>query len=83
MDYRYTRHQVARGTRPDAVKDTRLFLVKATSVLHATYQIRLLAFMAHEQGKQLVLQVLPNTELGPSLKKLRREHPKLIIVERK
>ncbi|UCD58263.1 MAG: hypothetical protein JSV16_03885 [Candidatus Hydrogenedentota bacterium] len=82
VEYRYTRHQVARAALPDAETDRRIYLIKNVSVLHATYQVRLLAFAAMQKGKKLVLRIPRNCTLGPSLKRLRKEHPKLIEVER-
>lgn len=52
-----TRHQTPRGTRTDAEKFNRLYLVKNVSTLRATYQIRLLAFRAVSEGLKLVIKV--------------------------
>jgi hypothetical protein len=82
MRYRHTRHQVPRGALPDAETHNRVFLIKNVSLLHATYQVRLLAFNAGEMGKKLVLRVPEACKLGPSLAALRREQPNLILVER-
>ncbi len=48
---------LARGVRPDAETSSSVYLVKNVAMLRATYQIRLLAFLAAERGRQLVLQV--------------------------
>ena len=80
MDYKYTRHQVARGTRPDAEVGDRVYLVKNVSTLRATYQIRLLAFMTMERQSKLILKV-PKTcrfhrslvELMKATKHIKRE----------
>ena len=55
MELRQRRHQVARGTRPDAESPTELLLSKPVSELRATYQIRLLTFRAVREGKKLGL----------------------------
>ena len=82
MEYRYTRHQVPRGTLPDAETSGRIFLIKNVKLLRATYQIRLLAFKAEQSGKRLVLRVPKQCRLHKTLRELRRERPKLIQLER-
>jgi hypothetical protein len=64
---RQTKHQVARGTRPDAAKSNRLYLIKNVKVLRATYQIRLLAFKAETEGLKLILVVPPACQYDQSL----------------
>ena len=64
---RQTKHQVARGTRPDAAKSNRLYLIKNVKVLRATYQIRLLAVKAETEGLKLVLVVPPACKYDRSL----------------
>ena len=79
---RYTSHQVARGARADAETRDAYYLLKAPTVLHATYQIRLLAFMASTRGKKLIIQVPKHCKKGPSLIRLMKEVPNLIRFER-
>ena len=57
MEYRYTSHQTARGTRPDGNFGSTLYLVKRVSLLRLTYQIRLLTMMAATQRGRLVIQI--------------------------
>lgn len=57
MEFKFTKHQVARSAMPDAEAFNRMYLVKNVSRLRATYQIRLLAFKALDKGMQLVLRV--------------------------
>lgn len=57
IDYRYTSHQVARGSRPDAVSGTTSYLFKSVSVLRLTYQVRLLTFLAAERGGRLIIRM--------------------------
>lgn len=52
-----TKHQVPRAASADAEKFNRIYLIKNVRYLRATYQIRLLAFRAISEGKQLVLKV--------------------------
>ena len=70
MQFKYTRHQVPRGSRPDADKNNKVYLIKKVSMLRATYQIRLLAFMAVEKQKELVLLVPKTAQFHVSLKEL-------------
>ncbi len=84
MEFRYTKHQVARGARPDAIDPVNgnLLLAKFPSKLHATYQIRLLLFMAIKHGIKLVLRVHPDTKLSKALARLQKENSKHLKVER-
>ena len=70
MQFRYTRHQVPRGSRPDAETPTEIILAKNVSVLRATYQIRLLAFRATEEARKLVLRVPRSCRFDTSLERL-------------
>ncbi len=45
-----TRHQTARGTRPDGARGRELILFKNCSELRLTYQIRLLTYFAAQKG---------------------------------
>jgi hypothetical protein len=80
--FRFTRHQVPRGTRPDSETHDRIYLIKNVTLLHATYQVRLLLFKAEQTGKKLVLRIPKACKLGRDLAELRREHAASIVVER-
>jgi hypothetical protein len=82
MKFKQTRHQVPRGTRADAEKGETLYLLKKVPTLHATYQVRLLAFRAQKEGKRLVIRAPKVFEPAPSLKRLMVENPHLIRIER-
>jgi hypothetical protein len=82
MEFRYTKHQVARGARPDAIINGNLVLAKFPSMLRATYQIRLLLFMAVKQKVKLVVRVRRETKLSPAMSRLAKEHPKNFKLER-
>jgi hypothetical protein len=82
MKLHYTRHQVARGSRPDAEIGDKLYLLKKVFVLHATYQVRLLAYRAQQEGRRLVIRVPRGFKPGPSLKALMDEIPGVIRIER-
>ncbi len=81
VDFRYTRHQVARRAKPDARQGDRLHLIKNVSFLRATYQIRLLAFTCQEAGQKLVLSVPKGCRFAPDLLTLVRSMPKTIVRE--
>ena len=82
MEFRYTKHQVARGSRPDIETCDELYLIKNVTVMHATYQVRLLTYRAYQEGKRLVLRVPGYCTPGPSLRSLMSEFPRLIGLEK-
>lgn len=67
-----------RGTCPDAETSERITLIKAVTLLRATYQVRLLALKAAETGKILVLKVPAACNFDSSLNRLIRSAPGLI-----
>jgi hypothetical protein len=81
MEFKYTRHQVARSARPDAEAFNRMYLIKNVSKLRATYQIRLLSFKAVEDGTTLVIRVPSSCEFDGSLRKLMKLCKKSIVRE--
>jgi hypothetical protein len=82
MNYRYTKHQVARGAFPDAQKNDEIYLFKKVSTLKGTYQIRLLTFLASEAGKKLISDVPTYFKSHPSLTRLMKEFPKTRRIEK-
>ena len=46
MGFVYTRHQLSRGSRPDATCGTTRYLLKNADHLRLTYQIRMLTYAA-------------------------------------
>jgi len=75
MEFKQTSHQVARGSRPDAeAPDGRLFLFKNVSELRATYQIRLLAYLAVKEGRELVIKVPQGCKVHSSLQELTKQY---------
>jgi hypothetical protein len=70
MQLKYTRHQVPRGTRPDAETLDKIYVIKNVTMLRATYQIRLLTFKAAETRKKLMLKVPKSCQFHASLKEL-------------
>lgn len=81
-DYRYTRHQVARSSRPDAVSGSKAYLIKNVSCLRLTYQIRLLTFMASERGSTLIIRLPAAAKLSGDLQRFVRDHRRTLKVEK-
>lgn len=82
MEFKYTKHQVARGTKPDAEIGDKLYLIKRVSILHATYQIRLLTYLAATQNKKLIIKVPIDYKKGNSFKQFLAENKNVIKVEK-
>ena len=82
MEFKYTKHQIARGTRPDDESFDKVFLIKQVSELRATYQVRMLTYMASQKGKKFIIQLPKEAKLHNSLKELRKNAPGVIKVER-
>jgi hypothetical protein len=82
MERKQTRHQVARGTRPDAETFDKLFLIKRASELRATYQIRLLTYRASQEGKKLVIEVPKECKIHGGLRELTKQHSKYVTIVR-
>ena len=59
-----------------------MYLIKNVSSLRATYQVRLLAFMAQKKGKKLVIKVPKGFKAAPSLMQLIEDTGPLIRIER-
>ncbi len=74
IDYRYTRHQVARGSHPDAVNGAKAYLFKNVSMLRLTYQIRLLTVPRPRAARQLVIRLPQSAQLSGDLRRFHQEH---------
>jgi hypothetical protein len=72
-----------RGARADADDDERLYLIKGASSLRATYQVRLLTFMAMKRGKKLVVTVPANCRLTSDLARLQLQAGGALVIERR
>jgi hypothetical protein len=79
VDMRYTRHQVLRGTLPDAEDAKHIYLLKAPSELKVTYQIKMCTYLAKSSGKKLVLQVPPQTKKSKGLAAYLKEHKETVV----
>lgn len=82
ITFRYTRHQIPRGARPDAVVNGKMYLIKNVSELRLTYQIRLLTYRAYRHGEKLILRLPQQSRIAESLKRFVTSNRKLISVER-
>jgi hypothetical protein len=82
MEYRYTRHQVARAARPDATDGGTWVLLKWVSELHLTYQIRLLTFAAAQSRTRLVIKVPKRCHLSPPLAEFVKQYKATVRVQR-
>ncbi len=82
IDLRYTRHQVARGSRPDAVRGDQWFLIKNASFLRLTYQIRLLTFKAEENSARLVIRTQKGSRLSGDLTEFLSMNRHIVRIER-
>jgi hypothetical protein len=78
MELRYTRHQVPRVSRPDAVGPDRWYLIKNVPLMRLTYQVRLLTYMAQQNSVQLVVVLPPGARLSTDMRAFIRENPVLI-----
>lgn len=67
VEPRYTRHQVVRGCRPDAVKGNKCYLIKNVTQMRLTYQVRLLADMADARSMTLVIRLPASSSLTEDL----------------
>jgi hypothetical protein len=72
----------ARGTRADAVRGNAYYLFKNVSGLRATYQTRLLAFLAQRDGGRLVIRLPAHAQIHQSLRNLLEQLPDAITIER-
>lgn len=82
ITFKYTKHQVPRRTIPDDEDATKYYLLKNVSILHATYQIRLLTYYAIQNNKKLIIRVPKHCKKGDSLKEFMKEYSKSIKIER-
>jgi len=80
MQFKYTKHQVARGALPDAKSGDKIYLIKNVSRMRATYQVRLLAFMATETRRKLVILVPKSCEIDQTLRELMKLLPKTVQI---
>ena len=71
---RLTSHQVARGSRPDAVKDDVRYQFKNVPQMRQTYQVRLLAFLATQNSARLIIILPAGAALSADLRSFARQY---------
>jgi hypothetical protein len=81
MDFLYTRHQVARGSRPDSKSGDTWYLFKHVDALRLTYQIRLLTFAAQQSGCRLVVRTPVGSKVSMSLQEFVRSNKSTIRID--
>jgi hypothetical protein len=72
-----------RGTQADSIDADFFNLVKLTSVLRATYQIRLLTFFATQERKRLMIHIPMHCSLHRTLSELMNSCPGVIVISRR
>ncbi len=82
MDYRHTKHQVARGALADMNTYDELILIKLVSEMRLTYQIKMLTFQAIQEEKKLIIELPKYCKIHKSLKTFIKMYPKSIKIER-
>jgi len=82
MEFKNTKHQVARGTRPDHETYDKLFLIKNVSELRTTYQIRLLTYLASQKQKVLIIEVPKHCKIHRSLQEFKKQFSNLIKIKK-
>lgn len=82
MEFKYTKKQVARGTLPDAETYSEVILIKKCEVIYLTYQIKLLAYLACDKKKKLIIFTPKSTKIHNSLREFIRNNKKIIKIKR-
>jgi len=82
MEFKQTKHQVARGARADGEVCGKMLLIKRVSEMRATYQVRLLAYRASCEGKKLVIDIPKECKVHRTLRDLIEQLPRTIQVAR-
>lgn len=67
---------------PTAVFDESIYLLKRASSLRLTYQVRLLAHRAWQEGKKLRIDVPANCEVHDSLARFAEAYPGVVEITR-
>jgi len=74
-------NRVPRGALPDAETEDAVYLFKHVSTLRATYQVRLLTYLAASRKKKLIIRVPRGFTAAPSLLALMEKVPGVIVIE--
>jgi len=82
IEYKYTKHQVARTSIADAISDKNWYLIKYCTELKSTYQIRMLLFLVISKKGRLIIRVRKECLLSDNLKKLIKENKPFAKLEK-
>ena len=82
LEFTYTKHQTPRGSMPDADNLKGLYLIKNVSEMRLTYQIKLLAYMAHTKGCKLHIRLPSTAKVHSTLSDYAREHVGIVKIEK-
>jgi hypothetical protein len=82
MEFSYTKHQTPRGARADAEVGDKVYLIKNTSQLRLTYQIKMLTYMAQTRNKKLIIRLPKAAKVHESLSGFVRSVNGVIQIER-
>ena len=74
VEVRYTRHQVARGSRPDAITGDKCYLIKNVPQMRLTYQILLLADMVEHRGMTLIIRLPARASVSADMQAFVHSH---------
>jgi hypothetical protein len=66
---------------PDAENAKTLYLLKNVSEMRLTYQVKLLAYMAHTKGKKLHIRLPSTAKVHPTLRDYVHERGGLVKIE--
>ena len=80
IELRYTVHQIPRGSRPDAVRSGRWYLIKYVPLMRLTYQVRLLTYLAQQNSARLVVVLPRHARVSKDMRAFVRENP--VIIQR-
>lgn len=82
FQYRYTRHQVLRESRPDARVGKQIYLLKQCVHLGLTYQVQFLANLATESRQKLMIEVPHGCVVSRGLAEFIRLCGKSVVLRR-
>lgn len=82
MEFFYTKHQTLRGAKADAEVGDKIYLIKNSSSLRLTYQIRMLSYMAQTRKKKLIVQLPKAAKVHITLKEFVQSMGGLLKIEK-
>ena len=82
MEFKYTIHQVPRTSMADAIVNNKFYLIKNCLELKATYQIKMLLFIAQNKKSKLILKIKKECVLSAELKELAKNNKLSFKIEK-